>query len=75
VLFAFPSPGVDLVIDIVEHSADRTECGYYFVDQEKRVIFWLDEFPMSQLRVWRRVPGILTHTHARRCFTIGFSHY
>ncbi|KAJ7896852.1 hypothetical protein B0H13DRAFT_2275959 [Mycena leptocephala] len=56
--------GVDLVIDIVEHSTDAIECGYYFVDQEKRVIFWLDEFPMSQLGVWRRVPGILTHTHA-----------
>ncbi|KAJ7920622.1 hypothetical protein B0H13DRAFT_2421067 [Mycena leptocephala] len=58
--------GVDLVIDIVEHSTDAIKCGYYFVDQQKRVIFWLDEFPMSQLGVWRRVPGILTHTHARR---------
>lgn len=47
----------------MSESPENDECGYYFVDHSKRVIFWLDVFNISTLQVWDWVPGIETSSH------------
>ncbi|KAJ7468782.1 hypothetical protein FB451DRAFT_1257315 [Mycena latifolia] len=56
---------VDLVLEILNDNPIHLECGYYFADHDKRIVFWLDKFNMTQLRIWKVVPGITTGTHAK----------
>jgi hypothetical protein len=57
------SSQIDVVLDLMSESPENDECGYYFVDHSKRVIFWLDVFNISTLQVWDFVPGIETSSH------------
>ncbi|KAJ7928305.1 hypothetical protein B0H13DRAFT_2311588 [Mycena leptocephala] len=54
---------IDLVLDLKEETPENCECGYYLVDHSSRIIFWLDIFNMSSLRIWNCVPGIQTPSH------------
>ncbi|KAJ7505944.1 hypothetical protein B0H11DRAFT_1976753 [Mycena galericulata] len=59
------SGNVDLVLDILTYDKTRLKCAYYFADHAERVVFWIDDFSMRNLYVWKRVPGITTATHVK----------
>ncbi|KAJ7732249.1 hypothetical protein DFH07DRAFT_968515 [Mycena maculata] len=59
------SGNVDLVLDVLKYDDAHIECAYYFSDHAERLVFWVDEFSMSNLRIWRTIPGITTATHVK----------
>ncbi|KAJ7735354.1 hypothetical protein B0H16DRAFT_133047 [Mycena metata] len=55
---------IDIVLDLRdEQSAEAIECGYYLVDHSKRSVFWMEDFKMSQISLWKRIPGINSTSH------------
>ncbi|KAJ7860901.1 hypothetical protein B0H13DRAFT_2073271 [Mycena leptocephala] len=62
--------------NLTSECPSNDECGYYFVDHSKRVIFWLDVFDISTLQVWDFVPGIETSSHVKMALEIEYwMHY
>lgn len=54
---------IDIVLNLMQEKPENDECGYYLVDHSARIIFWLDDFSMSALTLWRSVPGPQTLSH------------
>jgi hypothetical protein len=55
---------IDIVLDLCdEQSAKAIKCGYYLVDHSRRSVFWMEDFKMSQIPSWKRIPGIDSTSH------------
>ncbi|KAJ6615092.1 hypothetical protein B0H10DRAFT_1950218 [Mycena sp. CBHHK59/15] len=67
-LFLSSSGDIDIVLDIIKEDRESLECGYYIVDHSARNVFWLDVFNMSDLTVWKTVPGIVSSSHVNLTF-------
>jgi hypothetical protein len=42
-----PGPDIELVLELMECPDGDTKCGYYFVDNTARCLFWVEEFDAS----------------------------
>jgi hypothetical protein len=57
-------PTAELVLEpMLSSKGDEMICGYYFVDHEKRCLFWLEDFDASFLL--REVKGATSPAHIR----------
>ncbi|KAG2134375.1 hypothetical protein BD769DRAFT_1572285 [Suillus cothurnatus] len=57
----FLDPSVELVLELMEK--DSEECGYYFVDHEKRIIFWFQDHKSDLLMC--NICGVERESHVR----------
>jgi hypothetical protein len=57
----FPTTDYDLVLDIVETRDKEVVWQYYFVDHNKKTLFWLERYDMSMLLY--DMPGVTEPGH------------
>ena len=53
----------ELVLEVVERDGSKF-CGYYFVDHQSKIIFWLEEFDASH--ICSDVAAVLSLSHLRQ---------
>ncbi|KAJ7220799.1 hypothetical protein GGX14DRAFT_432111 [Mycena pura] len=58
-------PHIDLVLDEFLYSDDSRGCQYYFVNHQKRCVFWLDETTSNMFSVCSEVNGMSSPSHFR----------
>jgi hypothetical protein len=58
-----PMNRYDLVLDILETKDKKKIPQYYYVDHDKRTLFWLDGYDLSN--VLYEVPGVQEPDHIR----------
>ncbi|KAI0293518.1 hypothetical protein BC826DRAFT_373727 [Russula brevipes] len=59
----WPTTDYDLVLDIVETKDKETVWQYYFVDHNKKTLFWLEHYDMSSLLY--EIPGVTEPGHIK----------
>jgi hypothetical protein len=62
------APEFELVLDLTQYEDGVTKCGYYFVDNSSRCLFWLDEFDARSICA---IP-IVSHSHLGELSSIRF---
>jgi hypothetical protein len=64
----WPTTDYDLVLDIVETKDKEIVWQYYFVDHNKKTLFWLEHYDMS--RLLNEIPGVTEPGHISESFPL-----
>ncbi|KAL4068826.1 hypothetical protein V8B97DRAFT_1872600, partial [Scleroderma yunnanense] len=67
---AFPDHSLDLVLDIKKTKKNKKLCRYYFVDREKRLLFWIHDW--EPRRVYENLQGVKEPTHIKKALEMQY---
>lgn len=62
---------VELVLEL-DHLSDETTCGYYFANNPRRCLFWLDMFDANN--ICDEIKVIISESHLSQCTVELWSH-